>query len=99
MLIVSIIYAIVGTIKRVLGIDKKNKNSKGVQIVKPEQKENTESEQKEQPIVAQTIEKEQKPMYFRVKNHPDYIMAEYLDRVELFKKTETGLRKIRTDYK
>ncbi len=102
LLIVSIVYAIVGTIKKVLGIEKKNKNSKGVQIVKPEQKESTENqqdEQKEQPIVSQSLEKEQKPMYFRVKNHPDYIMAEYLDRVELFKKTETGLRKIRTDYK
>ena len=56
LLIDSIVYAIVGTIKKVLGIEKKNKNSKGVQIVKPEQKESTENqqdEQKEQPIVSQ----------------------------------------------
>ena len=99
MLIASIVYAIVGTIKKVLGIEKKSKNSKGVQIVKPEQNESTEDEQKEQPVVTQIAEIEQKPMYFRVKNHPDYIMAEYSDRVELFKRTEAGLRKIRTDYK
>ena len=99
MLIASIVYAIVSAIKKLLGIDNKNKNSKGVQIVKPEQQENTENEQKEQSVAVQTIEKEQKPMYFRVKNHPDYIMAEYSDRVELFKRTEAGLRKIRTDYK
>ena len=99
LLIASIVYAIVSAIKKLLGIDKKNKNSKGVQIVKPEQQENTENEQKEQPVVVQAVEKEQKPMYFRVKNHPNYIMAEYSDRVELFKRTETGLRKIRTDYK
>lgn len=96
LLIVSIIYAIVGTIKKVLGIDKASKNSKGVQIINADKKEN---EQQEKPAVEQTTKEEQKPIYFRVKNHPDYIMAEYSDRVELFKRTEAGLRKIRTDYK
>ncbi len=100
-LIISIVYAIVGTIKKTLGIDKKPKRSKGAQILaENNQSKSTEDTDTNQvQTQAKTQQTEQKPMYFRVKNHPDYIMAEYLDRVELYKKTETGLRKIRTDYK
>ncbi len=45
------------------------------------------------------IEERVTPRYFAVKGHPGYYMAEYSDRVELYKNTETGLKKIRTDYK
>ena len=37
--------------------------------------------------------------YFKVKQNPNYLMAEYTDRYELFLKTETGLKKVRVDYK
>ncbi len=37
--------------------------------------------------------------YFRVKQNPNYLMAEYTDRYELFVKTDGGLKKVRTDYK
>ena len=41
----------------------------------------------------------EKPKYYNVNGHPNFIMAEYSDRVELFKKTENGLVKVRVDYK
>ena len=37
--------------------------------------------------------------YFKVKQNPNYLMAEYTDRYELFLKTENGLKKVRVDYK
>ena len=40
-----------------------------------------------------------RPKIFAVKGHPSYFMAEYTDRYELYKKSSSGLRKIRTDYK
>ena len=42
---------------------------------------------------------EEKPKYFKVKQNPNYIMAEYMDRYELLVKTESGLKLVRTDYK
>ena len=95
LLIISISYAILSTIKKLLGLDKKIKKSKGAQIIvaKTEEESSAETQQeKNQP-------KTETPTYFRVKNHPDYVMAEYNDRYELFRKTEEGLKKIRTDYK
>ncbi len=97
LLIISIFYAILSTIKKLLGLDKKIKKSKGAQIIDAKTEEEKESsteiqQDKDQP-------KSETPTYFRVKNHPDYVMAEYNDRYELFRKTEAGLKKIRTDYK
>lgn len=42
---------------------------------------------------------QEKPRYFRVKQNPNYIMAEYSNRYELYLQTEKGLQKVRTDYK
>ncbi len=93
-LIISVVYAILTTIKKLLGIGKKVKKSKGMQIVEPERKEQTEEEQTvsvEQPI--------EKPKYYKVKQNPDYVMAEYSDKYELYRIGQNGLIKIRTDYK
>ncbi|MBR2448913.1 MAG: hypothetical protein IKB30_02195 [Clostridia bacterium] len=93
-LIISVVYAILTTIKKLLGIGKKVKKSKGMQIVEPERKTKTEEEQMvsvEQPI--------DKPKYYRVKQNPDYVMAEYSDKYELYRIGQNGLIKIRTDYK
>ena len=93
-LIISVVYAILTTIKKLLGIGKKVKKSKGMQIVEPERKTKTEEEQTvsvEQPI--------EKPRYYRVKQNPDYVMAEYSDKYELYRIGQNGLIKIRTDYK
>ncbi len=97
LLIISIGYAILATLKKLLGLNKKVKKSKGAQII------STDKEQKQEtPEVVQeesVIKEPEKPTYFKVKNHPDYLMAEFADRYELFKKTDGGLKKIRTDYK
>ena len=94
-LIISVIYAILTTIKKLLGIGKKIKKSKGMQIVEPERKEEKEKG-KDTVSVAQV---EEKPKYYRVKQNPDFVMAEYSDKYELYRIGENGLIKIRTDYK
>ena len=101
LLIISIAYAILATIKKMLGIDKKIKKSKGAQIISTDAKEEKEETADSNANVVQEekVVAPEKPTYFRVKNHPDYVMAEYSDRYELFKKTEDGLKRIRTDYK
>ncbi len=97
LLIISIAYAILATIKKLLGLDKKVKKSKGAQIISTETEDKKQTEEIRPEQTQQT--KVDTPTYFRVKNHPDYVMAEYHDRYELFRKTENGLKKIRTDYK
>lgn len=97
LVVISIFYAILTTIKKLLGLNKKVKKSKGAQIIseQTEKEEETAIEEQKQEVVYRP----EKPTYFKVKNHPDYVMAEYSDRFELFRKTENGLKKIRTDYK
>ena len=99
LVIISIGYAILGTIKKLLGGSKKVKKSKGAQIVSLDTRQ--EKEQQKAEIVQQenAVQKPETPTYFKVKNHPDYVMAEYTDRYELFRKSEDGLKKVRTDYK
>ncbi|MBQ8197103.1 MAG: hypothetical protein IJZ73_03490 [Clostridia bacterium] len=41
----------------------------------------------------------QVPVYFTVKQNPNYVMAEFSDRFELYLKTKKGLQKVRVDYK
>lgn len=96
-LIISVIYAVTATVKKLLGLDKKVKKSKGVQIVG-----NSDGQIKETPAseeYAAPVKQPEKPVYFRVKQNPQYVMAEYSDRYELFKITAGELKKIRTDYK
>ena len=96
LLIISIGYAILATIKKLLGLDKKVKKSKGAQIISTDVKEEKEQVEEKQEEV---VQKPDLPTYYKVKNQPDYVMAEYHDRYELFRKTEQGLKKVRTDYK
>ena len=92
-LVLSAVYAIVTTLKKTLGLEKKVKKSKGVQIVQ-QQKETKKQEQNQS--VATELEK---PRYFTVKQNPNYVMAEFSDRYELYLKSKNGLEKVRTDYK
>ena len=95
LLVLSIIYAITGTIKKLLGIQPRVKKSKGAQIIN-EDKEDLSGSQKE---VQQEVKAKESPTYYTVKQNNNYIMAEYSDRYELYKKTENGLKKVRTDFK
>lgn len=49
--------------------------------------------------VQEEVKEKVKPIYYAVKQNPDYLMAEYPDRYELYLKTDKGLVKIRTDLK
>ncbi len=96
-LIISVVYAIWSTLKKALGIDKKVKKSKGVQIVGTKEEQN--EQQTEQQNKPQIQTENAKPRYFSVKQNPNYVMAEFNDRYELYYKGKNGLEKVRTDYK
>lgn len=75
--------------------------------VKPIPKK-TERERKEEPTSIEEypnsamqveVKKEEKPVYYEVKQNKNYVMAEYSNRYELYLKTESGLTLIRTDLK
>ena len=100
LLVLSIIYAIASTIKKLLGVNVDNKSvkkSKGMQIISNQQSEAVEGEK------PQSVEKEpvkvEAPTYYTVRQNNNFIMAEYSDRYELYRKTSEGLKKVRTDYK
>ena len=100
--ILSVVFAILLTIKKLLGIGKSPKKSKGVQVVNTEQ--TVQQAQPVQPVVATPIIQSQtvapeKPVYYRVKGNDNYVMAEYSDKYELFLITDGGLKKVRTDFK
>lgn len=101
LLIAAVIYAIVATGRKLLGLDKRVKKSKGMQIVSDNEsaKDTVKEKKKEKDLATQNVQVAEKPKYFKLKQNPDYIMAEYQDRYELFLITDAGLKKIRTDYK
>ena len=59
----------------------------------------TTAETPVQPSVQVADERIEEPKYFRVKQNPDLVMAEYGDRYELYKISGGSLVKIRTDFK
>lgn len=107
----SVFYAIIATIGKMLGLGKKKKNS--VQIVKEEKRERLENDtdeeyglpkddgyQKQQSAPSKPTNSQPNLIgYFKVKQNPNYLMAEYTDRYELFYLTSNGMKKVRTDYK
>lgn len=100
--ILSVVFAILLTIKKLLGIGKSPKKSKGVQVVNTEQ--TVQQAQPVQPVLATPIIQSQTvapetPVYYRVKGNDNYVMAEYSDKYELFLITDGGLKKVRTDFK
>lgn len=97
----SVMYAVVKTVKNVFGIGKKNKRVKIVNQPSPEKAEKTEvpSVKDDGESLEKTVKPVEQPKYYAVKNNPSYVMAEYSDKYELFLKTKDGLKKVRTDYK
>ena len=112
-LIASIFYGVVATVKKILFPNKKEENKRSkVEIVKKDEEEKLPSEngepQQEETLVlsknnASVFQQAEivveKPKYYKVKQNPNFIMAEFLDRFELYEKTSNGLKKVRTDYK
>ena len=95
LLVLSIVYAIVATIKKLLGLSPRVKKSKGAHII--DQQIETIKAEKHEPIKEERVV--ERPTYYTVKQNNNFIMAEYSDRYELYKKTEDGLKKVRTDFK
>jgi predicted membrane protein len=100
----SVLYAVLMTVCKVFGLDQKKNNSK-IQIVNEKTKE---EQPKAQPTTSQSKEpitpsvvptKIAYPIYSRVNNHPNLIMAEFEDRFELYKKENGKLIRLRQDYK
>lgn len=101
-LIFSIIYAVIISVGKVLGIEwgkgKKEKKRSKIEIVEVEDKKEQAKQERWQDIEVKE-EKEEKIKYFKVKQKPGYYMAEFEDRYELYYMTVNGLQKVRTDYK
>ena len=101
-LISSVVYALITTVRKLLGLNKdkkeKVKRSKGVQMVS-EEIQQTQQEQQPQVVAMPAQSAVETPTYYRVKQNPEYVMAEYMDRYELFKIVDGKLKKVRTDYK
>lgn len=101
-LVLSIVYAIFATVRKLLGLGGHVLKSKGVQIIKEDaavrevaEKPRTDyGEEKVSPHEESLV-----PKYFKVRQNPNYVMAEYPDKYELYLKTPQGLKKIRTDFK
>jgi hypothetical protein len=86
--ILSIVFSIFGTIKRLLGIGKKVDRKKGVQIV------GTTAQEQESVTEEQTY-----PKYYKVRSNQNQLMAEFSDRYELYEKINGAWVQIRTDKK
>ncbi len=109
LLVFSVVYAIISSIRKLLGLDKKVKRSKGVQIVEKGEEqvgeqvdaEQTAKVKAEKPVQVENFNQRvsNSPKYFRVKQNPSLLMAEFDDRFELYRVEQGKLKKIRTDYK
>jgi hypothetical protein len=100
----TVLYAVIASIRKLLGLNKKAKRSKGVQIV-PEDDKNTSQGSgivpnlPQQQIVDGYIVPAETPKFYRAKQDPSYVIADYSDRYEVYKIENDGLKKVRTDYK
>ena len=94
----AVIYAVVATFMKLFGLNKPRKRRENkVKRNNIEAEEDTNSFS--QIEVKEEKTKESQPKYFRVKQNPNMVMAEYEDRYELFDVTDGNMKKIRTDYK
>ncbi len=105
----SVLYAVITTICKIFGLDNKKKNKK-IQIVnapqqpvkQPVAQQTTQTPQQitTQPVSAPSpLQQPNYPIYSRVKDHPNLIMAEFSDRYELYKRENGKLIRLRQDYK
>lgn len=90
--VIYLLFLIIKGYKKITKAYKKDKKSNSVQIISEQSQTETEEIKKETPIVKY-------PVFYKVKQNHDYVMAEYQDRYELYKKTSNGLTRVRTDYK
>lgn len=99
----SLLYALIETFRKLFGFDKKKKEKRN-KTAEGKKEFKTQESNPAPDIIDVVAEKPQKteqsqPKYFRVKDSKDLIMAEYDDRVELYRLESGKMVKIRTDYK
>ena len=99
LIILSIVYSIYATIKKLLGLGKKVNKKKNVQILEGEKEQDKNSTEQIEEVNEQSVEKSVYPKYYKVKQRENCVMAEYEDRYELFAKKNGEWIKIRTDKK
>ena len=99
--ILSIVFSIYGTIKKLLGLGKKVEKKKNVQILDNKKDDETERAKKieQEEEIEENPKRETYPKYFKVKQRENCIMAEFIDRYELFEKRNGEWVRIRTDKK
>ena len=100
LLIGAFVLGLTLTVRRLLGLGKNVNKKKGVQIIS----ETTESSlqkgaEEHKDREESKTEREDKPVYFSVKDNPAFVMAEYKDRYELYLKKNGELIKVREDKK
>ena len=69
------------------------------QVVQPVQQTVAQPVQPPVGNVYNETQTAEQPRYFRVKQNPNYLMAEYSNKYELYLITPNGLKLVRTDYK
>ncbi len=108
-LICSVIFSLIGTVLKWLNVTPKRKKRGNVKISK-DGSNDVEVNANNQPQLdmQQNINNQEEvvngslkqyPIYYTVKQNDAYVMAEFVDRYELYLKTPSGLKKVRIDYK
>ncbi len=108
-LFLSILVAVIGTVRNLLGLNKKPEKKRRAKVsyqespaVQPQPVKAVEAGYDYVPQNTQSFMNNagyERPVYYRTKQNPDYIFAEFSDRYELYKMSAGQLIKIRTDYK
>ena len=102
LIILSIVFSIYGTIKKLLGIGKKVEKKKNVQIIDKKADDELERAKKleqEEESEQESPKNETYPKYYKVKQRENCIMSEFIDIYELFEKRNGEWVRIRTDKK
>lgn len=95
-LVVSVAYAIIATVwKMIRPKTPRIEKSKEVEQMERESGVQKKAEKSASVLAPQT----EKPTYYRVTQNPNYIMAEFSDRYELYYEYRSKLKHYRTDYK
>ncbi len=105
LIIISLGFAVILSVIKLFKIDEKIKKKKAERnayngvIAKP-QEENTKDLETDTEEKTDSLEnKKEYPIYYSVRQNPNYVYAEYEDKYVLYYKSKDGLKYIRTDFK
>lgn len=101
-LVLSIIFAISSTINKIINPKSKNKKKKKNTQDKDEPKVDVKVSNDvnyNEPKVDEPLDTTKVIRYFKTAKNPNVVVVEYIDRYDLYYKSNTGFKFIRTDYK